>query len=223
MICDACASIRPARMPRMPNSPNSLPLQPLIDDLAEQGWSRQRAFLPLSLTAELEQECRARAAAGELAPAAIGRAAGQAIVEGIRGDRILWIENGQSAACDRFLDAMETLRLELNRQLFLGLEELECHFAFYAPGAFYLRHFDRFRDDDLRTVTVVFYLNPDWQAEQGGALRMYLDEQRRLDVLPEAGTLACFVSGEFAHEVLSASRDRLSLTGWFRRRSDSLL
>jgi SM-20-related protein len=210
-------------MPHMPILPNPLPLPALIDDLAAQGWSQQHAFLPQSLTAELAQECRARAAAGELAPAAIGRAAGQAIVEGIRGDRILWIEKGQSAACDRFLAAMDRLRQELNRQLFLGLDELECHFAFYPPGAYYLRHFDRFRDDDLRSVTVVFYLNPDWQAEQGGALRIYLDERRSLDLLPEAGTLACFVSADFAHEVLPASRERLSLTGWFRRRSDGIL
>ncbi|WP_287031194.1 2OG-Fe(II) oxygenase [Pseudomonas sp. UBA6310] len=210
-------------MPRMSTPPNLPSLQALIDDLAVQGWSQQPAFLPQSLTAELAQECRSRAAAGELAPAAIGRAAGQAIVEGIRGDRILWIEGGQSAACEQFLEAMEALRQALNRQLFLGLEELECHFAFYAPGAYYLRHFDRFRDDDLRTITVVFYLNPDWLPEQGGALRLYLDESRSLDVLPEAGTLACFVSAEFAHEVLPASRDRLSLTGWFRRRSDNVL
>ena len=34
----------------------------------------------------------------------------------------------------------------LNRDLFLGLEDFESHFAMYPPGAFYLKHVDRFRD-----------------------------------------------------------------------------
>jgi SM-20-related protein len=38
-------------------------------------------------------------------------------------------------------------------------------------------------------------------------------------VQPEGGTLACFLSADFEHEVLPAARPRLSLTGWFRRRA----
>ena len=38
------------------------------------------------------------------------------------------------------------------------------------------------------------------------------------DVLPVAGTLVCFLSDRFDHEVLPATRERLALTGWFRRR-----
>jgi len=38
------------------------------------------------------------------------------------------------------------------------------------------------------------------------------------DVPPEGGTLVCFMSERFWHEVLPARRLRLSLTGWFRRR-----
>src|SRR5690606_8867566 len=124
----------------------------------ERGWTQQADFLPQVLTRELAAECRARAAAGEFSPAGIGRGAAQQVREGIRGDRILWLEPGQSAACDRYLEVMEALRQALNRQLFLGLEDFECHFAFYPPGAYYQRHLDRFRDDDARTVSVVLYL-----------------------------------------------------------------
>src|SRR5690606_34335297 len=123
--------------------------------------------------------------------------AAQQVREGIRGDRILWLEPGQSAACDRYLEVMEALRQALNRQLFLGLEDFECHFAFYPPGAYYQRHLDRFRDDDARTVSVVLYLNPDWQSEQGGQLRLYLEDgqggETALDIQPDAGRLACFL------------------------------
>lgn len=190
----------------------------LIDDLAGQGWSQRELFAPEALTRELAVECRRRAQDGELNPASVGRGSAQQVQEGIRGDRIQWLETGQHAACDRYLQLMDELRLALNRALFLGLEDYESHFALYAPGAYYQRHLDRFRDDDRRTVSAVLYLNEEWQAGQGGALRLYLADGRAHDVLPQAGTLALFLSAQMPHEVLPASRERLSLTGWFRRR-----
>jgi SM-20-related protein len=191
----------------------SFPESPLttliVDDLANQGWSHQRLALPAELTANLAEECRVRSAAGSLAPASVGRGEGQQVREGVRGDRIHWLEPGQSAASD------------VNLELYLGLEDFECHFALYPPGAFYQKHLDRFRDDDRRTVSVVAYLNADWQAEQGGALRLYLAEGER-DVLPEGGSLVVFLSAELPHEVLPASRERMSIAGWFRRRGGPL-
>jgi SM-20-related protein len=70
-------------------------------------------------------------------------------------------------------------------------------------------------------VSVVLYLNLDWGEADGGRLRLYLEragEPPFEDVVPEGGTLAVFLSERFAHEVLPAARERLSLTGWFRRR-----
>ncbi|WP_159970795.1 2OG-Fe(II) oxygenase [Pseudomonas sp. 8Z] len=195
----------------------------LIDDLASQGWSQQELFAPQGLTRELAAECHRRVQNGDLYAAAVGRGEAQQVQEGIRGDRIQWVEPGQSEACDRYLVLMDELRQALNQSFYLGLEDFECHFACYAPGAFYQRHFDRFRDDDRRTVSAVIYLNEDWLPEQGGALRMYLPDGGEHDVLPQAGTLALFMSAEVPHEVLAATRERLSLTGWFRRRGDSPL
>ena len=82
-------------------SSDSPQLLSIVDDLAGQGWSRQAFFLPEALTRALAAECRQRAAQGELAPAAVGRGQGQDVREGIRGDRILWLEPGQSEACDK--------------------------------------------------------------------------------------------------------------------------
>ena len=192
----------------------------LIDDLANQGWSQRALFAPEVLTRELAAECRKRAHSGALNAASVGRGGAQPVQEGIRGDRIQWLEPGQSAACDQYLQHMDDLRQALNRTLYLGLEDYECHFACYPPGAFYQRHLDRFRDDDRRTVSAVFYLNDDWQPEQGGALRLYLADGREHDVLPRAGTLALFLSADMPHAVLPATRERLSLTGWFRRRGE---
>ena len=39
----------------------------------------------------------------------------------------------------------------------------------------------------------------------------------------EPGSLLVFLSADMPHEVLPATRDRLSLTGWFRRRGDGPL
>ena len=117
----------------------------------------------------------------------------------------------------------DELRQALNQAFYLGLADYESHFAHYPPGAFYQKHLDRFRDDDRRTVSAVLYLNDDWQADQGGALRLYPDGGEPLDVLPEAGTLVLFMSADLPHEVLPATRERLSLTGWFRRRGSGPL
>lgn len=192
----------------------------IVDDLAEHGWSQQNIFLPLDLTRALAAECRQRAAEGELAPAAVGRGSSSEIREGIRGDHIQWIDPGQAEACDSYLSLMDSLREAINRRLFLGLEDFESHFAMYPPGAFYLKHVDRFRDDDRRMVSAVVYLNDGWLPEHGGQLRMYLDNDRVHDVQPIGGCLVVFLSGEVPHEVLPATRDRLSLTGWVRRRGN---
>ncbi|WP_407316619.1 2OG-Fe(II) oxygenase [Pseudomonas sp. nanlin1] len=190
----------------------------IVDDLGAQGWSQQNIFLPDSLTLELAVECRRRYAQGELTPAGVGRGPGSEVREGIRNDRIQWVEAGESSACDRYLGLMESLREALNRNLFLGVDDFECHFALYPPGGFYLKHLDRFRDDDRRVVSVALYLNQAWLPEDGGQLRMYLEGPREYDVQPTGGCLVAFLSGEVPHEVLPAARERLSLTGWFRRR-----
>ena len=192
----------------------------IVDDLAASGWSQQNIFLSQDLTRALAAECRKRAAEGELAPAAVGRGPTSEIREGIRGDHIQWIEPGQAQVCDSYLGLMDSLREALNRGLFLGLEDFESHFAMYPPGAFYLKHVDRFRDDDRRMVSAVVYLNESWLPEHGGQLRMYLDEDAQYDVDPVGGCLVVFLSGEVPHEVLPANRERLSLTGWFRRRGN---
>ncbi|WP_313738356.1 2OG-Fe(II) oxygenase [Pseudomonas sp.] len=192
----------------------------IVDDLAQRGWSRQTLFLPAELSRALAADCLRRSAQGELSPAAIGRGDAQAVREAVRGDQTQWLEPGETQACDRYLAVMDSLRLDLNRGLFLGLEDFECHFALYPPGAFYRRHLDRFRDDDRRTVSTVLYLNEAWQPGDGGELRLFLGEQDVLDVAPVAGSLVVFLSGEVPHEVLATQRERLSLTGWFRRRGN---
>ena len=140
-------------------------LDPLLDGLAEQGWAIATNALPADLTLELAQECRARANLGALQPAGVGRGSAHGVQEGVRGDHIQWLEPSQCAAGDRYLAMLDDLRGQLNQALYLGLEDYEGHFALYPPGTFYQKHLDRFRDDDRRAVSAVFYLNSDWLPE----------------------------------------------------------
>lgn len=194
----------------------------IVDDLANQGWSWQRQFLPKTLTLALADECRQRAERGDLRPAAIGRAQDKQIREGVRGDLIEWVEPAQSPAVAQYLQLLARLQQSLNQQLYLGLEDFEGHFALYPPGAFYAAHLDRFKDDDKRTISTVLYLNDNWQSSDGGQLRLHLEGQAR-DINPEGGGLIVFRSADILHEVLAATRERLSLVGWFRRRGNGPL
>jgi SM-20-related protein len=190
-------------------------IESILDGLVEQGFAVVPQFLAQAEVLALAQVMQERRALFH--QAGIGRNAGHAVVEKIRGDEICWIEPTDPLAATA-LAQLDEVKLAINAHLYLGLAELECHFALYPKGSFYQRHLDQHRGEDSRVVTVVLYLNPEWQADDGGELRLYLDEQP-LDILPSGGTLVVFLSNRFEHEVLISKRERLSLTGWFRRRA----
>jgi SM-20-related protein len=186
--------------------------------IEQRGFAIEASFLPQTAIMALGAEARRRDAAGEFHPAGIGRAKGRVERSDIRGDRILWLDEHPGCVAEMSLtEALESLRVSLNRALFLGLDWFEGHYAIYPPGAFYRRHRDRFEDDDARVISCVLYLNEAWAVEDGGALRIHLDPGAR-DILPIGGTLVCFAS-ELEHEVLPSARARLAVTGWFRRRA----
>jgi SM-20-related protein len=200
----------------------------VVSGIADAGWAVVRNFLPDGAVLALRDEAMRRDAAGELAPAGVGRGAARATRPEIRGDRILWLDETAPATGERLLwPVLAALSTALNRQLMLGLWNFEGHYALYPPGAGYSRHRDVFRagagdradHDGARAVSCVLYLNEDWCTEDGGALRIHLDAAPPRDVLPEGGTLVAFLSDRFEHEVLPARRPRLALTGWFRRRA----
>ena len=190
--------------------------------IADDGCAVEADFLSRVEVAALADEARARDAAGEFHAAGIGRGTARVQRSDVRGDRIFWLDQSSAGTIEQpFWQALDALRGALNEALLLGLFSFEAHYAVYPPGAFYRRHRDQFRSrvssSDVRVISCVMYLNEDWTSADGGALRMYDDERVR-DVLPVAGTLVCFLSDRFEHEVLPATRERLALTGWFRRR-----
>ncbi|MFC3530982.1 2OG-Fe(II) oxygenase [Vogesella facilis] len=205
----------------------SLPfdIDAVLDRLASDGWVVIPHALPASLVAELRDACLDVWQQGRFHEAATGRGDGQARRAEIRSDSVLWLDKVATLpAVQAYNAAMDEVMQAVNRGLYLGLAELESHFAVYPEGAFYKKHLDRFRDDDARTLTTVFYLNEAWPQDGGGEIRLYLDADctQHIDVTPEAGTLVLFLSDRFWHEVLPARQQRLSVTGWYRRRGGSV-
>jgi SM-20-related protein len=194
----------------------------IVRALTHTGWCLTDGFLAPSLVADLRREALDQRRTGGFHRAGVGRGRGHQVRPEIRADEILWLDAGNcSAAQGVFLSRIESLRQALNRALFLGLIEFEGHLAVYAPGGFYRRHLDRLRGVEARTVTCVCYLNDAWCAADGGQLRLYADPEdpeRATDVLPQGGRLVTFFSADLPHEVLPARRERVSVTGWLKRR-----
>lgn len=195
----------------------------LLDDVMRQGWAVQQDFLPAQDTALLRAECDIRWRGGDFRHAGVGRGAELTIRPEVRSDHVHWLDPTipDTPQQQHYFAVMEGLRQAINRHLYLGLFEFEAFFAVYPPGKFYQKHLDRFRGSEERTFTAVFYLNDNWKEEEGGQLRLYLDEAGNgpyVDVLPRAGTLAVFITEGRWHEVLPATRERMSLTGFFRTR-----
>lgn len=172
-------------------------------------------------------ECLEAWGAGEFAQAGVGRGEELKIREDVRGDRVCWLEpNSVGAATQAYRDRLEALRLTMNRRLFLGLQGFEGHFAIYPAGAFYKAHLDQHRGTSNRVVTAILYLNPDWELEHGGRLKLWTTPGRADGhhewIEPRMGTLVVFLSADYWHEVEVAQRQRHSLTGWFRVESPVL-
>lgn len=149
--------------------------------------------------------------------ASIGRQQDTFLNNFIRKDKICWITGETEAGC-AWLEWSKQLQSFLNRRLFLGLFSFESHFAHYQVGDFYKKHYDAFRGEANRVLSIVVYLNSQWQNDDGGELVLYQSDEdiEGIKVIPGLGTVVVFLSEEFPHEVLKAKRDRFSIAGWFR-------
>ncbi len=185
--------------------------------LAADGWCVLSNLMDTAQTRALADDCTAMHDAKQLLPARTG--AGRA-ASPLRGDSTHWFADGAMSSPQRaFADRIDILRLALSRELMLGLVDCESHYAVYRPGAGYARHLDCLRGNDARVVSAVFYLNHGWLDADGGALRLYLADDSARDVYPHAGSLLLFLSAQFEHEVLPATRDRMSIACWMRQRA----
>ena len=204
-----------------PAAANSRAVEPaaaIAAALCAQGLIVEDRYLDEAQVRELAACAQMRLARGEFAPARIGAARAVQRREEIRGDCTCWLPEPLFPAETALMSTLEQLRLALNRHATLGLFDLELHYARYAPGAGYARHVDQPQGRDQRRVSVVLYLNSEWDVAHGGSLRIFDGAVARRDVEPIGGRMVCFLTAGLEHEVLPSSRARLSVTGWFRVR-----
>jgi SM-20-related protein len=196
-------------------------LDSLADGLSEHGWLSVDAgpFLGDELLLSLCEEVQVLDRNDALRAARIGRGQDKTRDRSVRRDKIAWLQ-GESAAQAELCQAFEAIRCGLNQRLFLGLKRFESHYATYHPGDFYRKHVDSFHGRASRVVSVVLYLNENWQAADGGTLQVF-NRDSDLEICgrvsPELGRMAVFMSEEIPHEVLPANRTRYSVACWFRQ------
>lgn len=185
----------------------------LIQELCEQGWSYQQNIISPDWVSQLADQCHRRT----FLQAGIGNGVKNIINEAIRSDSISWINPDDThPAVLHYLELVESVRLQLNREFYLGLNGFEGHFSRYPTGAFYKPHYDCFANDKRRAVTFIVYINQNWQPENGGQLCLHLAEGQRL-IEPVAGSMICFLSEQILHEVRPTHCERMALTGWYIR------
>lgn len=148
----------------------------------------------------------------EFRPAMVGRQDNLQRLESVRGDYTYWIDALDPVKpFDRLITFLDELKAEVNKKFFLGLQQYECHLAYYPPGTFYKKHLDRHESNSTRSLSFVFYLNE----VSGGELVLYNKNNEVIKIVsPGPGTFICFMSDEFPHEVKPSSSERRSFTGW---------
>jgi len=191
----------------------------IAGQLCSDGFVAVEDWLSPVLRTGLDDGCRESAV---FAPAGVGRGRRRTYDTGIRGDVIRWLDD-TNATDGSFLAMMEELRLGLNRRLFLGLLDYECHRAVYGVGAHYDRHLDTLSGQRNRLLSTVVYLHEEWAQADGGELLLYRagNPSAIATIRPKPGLMVLFLSEEFPHEVLAAKKPRHSIAGWFRGRGSS--
>lgn len=190
-------------------------LDQIIQDIRTQGWSYQHNVVDkprLAGLAPLFQD--------DFQPAKVGKSQDRKRVEEIRGDFIKWLDPKHPPLELRpEMQLLEELKLQLNQNFYLGLKEFECHLARYPSGSFYKKHLDRFEKGSSRSLSFIFYLHEEWTPQDGGELVLYHQNNDIVKtILPEPGSMVCFLSGDFPHEVKPCFKERRSLTGWMHTR-----
>jgi SM-20-related protein len=196
----------------------------VIDDIAQQKYSVVDDFFSSEEVLLLRQSLITQYQDNIFKKSAIGNQANEKVVDAVRGDFILWLdENNADEAEQNFFNKLNNFIQYLNRTCYMGINETEFHYAVYPKGTFYKRHLDTFQNDSRRKLSLVCYLNDeDWQHEYGGQLTLYLNSkgvEENLDIYPVQGRMVIFESQVLEHEVRPVKKERLSITGWLKTRA----
>ena len=188
--------------------PNTWDVDQIIEDFDRQGFSIIDDAYPQNYVQDLVKECSSNL--NQFREAAIQNG----VVSKIRSDHILWIHEDLSIA-QQHTQTLLALAEQFNQTFYLGIREVEAHFASYQAGSFYALHRDNPQQKNDRVISTVYYLHPEWQADWGGQLRLQDKHGAWHIIEPRPNRIAIFQS-DLLHEVLPATQQRLSITAWLR-------
>lgn len=188
--------------------PDSWNLDQILDDLNTHGFAIVNHAYSSEYHTQVAKECSHHF--DEFREAGIQNG----VVSTIRSDHILWINESLPVA-EQHVETLTSFCQHLNQAFFLGIKEVEAHFACYNAGEFYALHRDNPQQKNDRIISTVYYLHPEWQDDWGGQLRLQDKNDIWHIITPEPNRLVIFQS-DLLHEVLVSKQQRLSITAWLR-------
>lgn len=180
----------------------------ILDDLDQHGFSIVDDAYSSEYQHAVSQECLNHL--NEFRNAAIQNG----VVNNIRSDHILWLQP-EFQISHRHIQTLQQFSQILNRAFYLGIKDVEAHFACYNADEFYALHRDNPQGKNGRMISSVYYLHEQWQTDWGGELRLQDKHGQWHIIQPKPNRMALFQS-DLLHEVLISKQQRLSITAWLR-------
>lgn len=188
--------------------PKSWNVDQILDDLDQHGFTIIDHAYSAEYGLQLVAECTSNLNRFREAEIQNG------VITNIRSDHILWI-NEELTIAQQHIDALKQLSQILNYSFYLGIQDVEAHFACYNAGEFYALHRDNPQGKNGRMISTVYYLHQEWQDDWGGKLHLQDKNNVWHTIDPQPNRIAMFQS-DLLHEVLEAKHQRLSITAWLR-------
>jgi len=189
----------------------------LIDSYLENKIGIDVDFLTEELSAGLQQNILQLQKDDLMTFAGVGNEKVMDTKQQMRGDKIYWMDKSHDNVFEHeFLNHIENFIERLNSTCYTGINGYEFHYAVYAEGSGYKRHKDQFKNDSNRKFSLINYLNNNWTEEDGGQLMVYQNGEGQ-KIQPQSQTAVFFKSDEMEHEVTTANRSRMSITGWLKQ------
>ena len=188
--------------------PKSWNIDQTLDDLDQQGFAVIDHVYSYHYVYLLVKECISNLNCFREAAIQNG------VVSNVRSDHILWIDENLDIA-QHHINTLKQLSQLLNRHFYLGINDVEAHFACYNTGEFYALHRDNPQNKNGRIISTVYYLHEEWQESWGGELHLQDKKNVWHTIQPKPNRIAMFQS-DLLHEVIQAKHQRLSITAWLR-------
>ena len=229
----------------------------VVQSLREKGFSHIDNVLPQQCITEIYNHAMERVKNNKLMEANIPTEDDPFRDPTARGDLIEWLKEddfNSEVSFQPLKEIFNKLGEDLDKVIKLNFQLIERQLGYYSTDNIgYSKHRDALPDDgenenpfyQPRRITAIIYINDTpWSPDNGGALRLYLnnlshlrfdldnnnnnnniidekkeergEEERYMDIDPLPGRMVVFLSGAVDHQVLPVgNKSRLAITSWY--------